>query len=197
MIWWCNLFELYSFQAALFFGMYAQFSTSAVDVHPVGEADFFVCLFRYPFDSAFNQRSQLDTRRSAADCPHFGCLLFPVQSLTGHDGWFGIFQRRRSVSVYYSFLLCFNCLDDWYWMTDAILGAMPFSLSEIRELASTLRDVCVGLVELAYPDCRPSTAFNFSKQSSSAVNCREDTRLWMHLFKVDMIIHLTCLIDLT
>ena len=65
-----------------------------------------------------------------------------------------------------------------------MLGAMPFNLAEIRELASTLRDICVGLVELAYPDSRPSTAFNFSKQRSSTVTRGEDTRLWMHLFKV-------------
>jgi len=62
---------------------------------------------------------------------------------------------------------------------------MPFNLDEIRELASTLRDVCVGLVALAYPDSRPSTGFNFSKQRSSTASQGEDTRLWMHLFKVD------------
>ena len=59
---------------------------------------------------------------------------------------------------------------------------MPFSLNEVVELASILRDVCLGLVELAYPDTRPSTSFNFVKTRTG--NTEEDTRYWMHLFKV-------------
>ena len=65
---------------------------------------------------------------------------------------------------------------------------MPFSLNEVVELASILRDVCLGLVELAYPDTRPSTSFNFIKTRTSTGNTQEDTRLWMHLFKVSLII---------
>ena len=65
----------------------------------------------------------------------------------------------------------------------SINGAMPFTLPEIVDLASTLRDVCLGLVEVAYPDSRPNTAFNFSRNRTAAVN-EEETRLWMHLFKV-------------
>jgi ubiquitin-protein ligase E3 C len=65
---------------------------------------------------------------------------------------------------------------------------MPFSLTEVVELASILRDVCLGLVELAYPDTRPSTSFNFVKtRTTSTGNTQEDTRLWMHLFKVKLI----------
>jgi ubiquitin-protein ligase E3 C len=65
---------------------------------------------------------------------------------------------------------------------------MPFSLNEVVELASILRDVCLGLVELAYPDTRPSTSFNFIKTRTSTGNTQEDTRLWMHLFKVRLMI---------
>ena len=65
---------------------------------------------------------------------------------------------------------------------------MPFSLNEMVELASILRDVCLGLVELAYPDTRPSTSFNFIKTRTSTGNTQEDTRLWMHLFKVSLMI---------
>ena len=65
---------------------------------------------------------------------------------------------------------------------------MPFSLNEVVELASILRDVCLGLVELAYPDTRPSTSFNFIKTRTSTGNTQEDTRLWMHLFKVSLMI---------
>lgn len=62
-------------------------------------------------------------------------------------------------------------------------GAMPFNLSEVVELASMLRDVCLGLVELAYPDTRPNTSFSLAKARNSSSD-NEDTRLWMHLFKV-------------
>lgn len=64
----------------------------------------------------------------------------------------------------------------------SVTGAMPFNLNEVVELASILRDVCLGLVELAYPDARPSTSFNFVKARTG--NTEEDTRYWMHLFKV-------------
>ncbi|XP_046457732.1 ubiquitin-protein ligase E3C-like isoform X1 [Daphnia pulex] len=77
-------------------------------------------------------------------------------------------------------------LDDseFYNESDPVSGAMPFSLTEVVELASILRDVCLGLVELAYPDTRPSTSFNFVKtRTTSTGNTQEDTRLWMHLFK--------------
>jgi len=82
----------------------------------------------------------------------------------------------------FSHLLVMMDDSEFFQDSGSILGAMPFSLAEIRELASTLRDICVGLVELAYPDSRPSAAFNFSKQRSTATR-GEDTRLWMHLFK--------------
>ena len=73
-------------------------------------------------------------------------------------------------------------------LLDPVSGAMPFSLNEMVELASILRDVCLGLVELAYPDTRPSTSFNFIKTRTSTGNTQEDTRLWMHLFKVSLMI---------
>lgn len=66
------------------------------------------------------------------------------------------------------------------------LGAMPFTLEQVVEFASILRDVCLGLVELAYPETRPNAAvFSFAKASRSSTenSSPEDTRLWMHLFK--------------
>lgn len=65
---------------------------------------------------------------------------------------------------------------------------MPFSLSEMIELASILRDVCLGLVELAYPDSRPTASFSLAKAKIPGNNAEEDTRLWMHLFKVQFIL---------
>ena len=81
-------------------------------------------------------------------------------------------------------------LDDseFFNETEATHPAMPFTLSEVVDLASILRDVCIGLVELAYPDTRPNTSsFSFasgkSRAGSSGPSAGE-TRLWMHLFKV-------------
>ena len=65
-------------------------------------------------------------------------------------------------------------------------GAMPFTLNEVAELASILRDVCIGLVELAYPDTRPSAWVNASKAARDPPTDsrqQQDVRLWMHLFK--------------
>ena len=68
-------------------------------------------------------------------------------------------------------------------------GAMPFTLPEMVELASILRDVCLGLVELAYPETRAPTAFTFTKTrpiaSASSSSSSQETKLWMHLFKVN------------
>lgn len=65
-------------------------------------------------------------------------------------------------------------------------GAMPFTLSEVAELASVLRDVCLGLVELAYPETRTNASFSFTSKSrlTPSSNADQETRLWMHLFKV-------------
>ena len=171
-------------QAAVFFGLYTQLFTPTVGVHPIGEAGVLVCFPRYLPNSTFDKRSQPDPRRSPTYCPHFRRLLFSVQSLTRHDGRFRIFPRFRfDFSTLANGIIFIKYSID-VTIAGSILGAMPFSLAEIRELASTLRDICVGLVELAYPDSRPSAAFNFSKQRSTATR-GEDTRLWMHLFKVD------------
>jgi ubiquitin-protein ligase E3 C len=80
-------------------------------------------------------------------------------------------------------------LDDseFYNESTMTLGAMPFTLEQVVEFASILRDVCLGLVELAYPETRPNAAvFSFAKASRSSTenSSPEDTRLWMHLFKV-------------
>ncbi|XP_057365077.1 ubiquitin-protein ligase E3C-like [Daphnia carinata] len=98
-------------------------------------------------------------------------------------------ESQRIVPVLDVFCSLFShllvTLDDseFYNESESVNGAMPFKLYEVVELASTLRDVCLGLVELAYPDTRPSTSFNFIKTRTSTGNSEEDTRIWMHLFK--------------
>lgn len=62
---------------------------------------------------------------------------------------------------------------------------MPFSLSELVGMSLKLKEVSLGLVELAFPDSRPSV----KDQYKSAVHPDEDsvpsnTTMWAHLFKV-------------
>lgn len=49
----------------------------------------------------------------------------------------------------------------------------PFSVDELVKMSASLRDVCVGLVELAHPDTR-----------MSAITDTSYTSLWAHCFKV-------------
>lgn len=49
----------------------------------------------------------------------------------------------------------------------------PFSVDELVKMSASLRDVCVGLVELAHPDTR-----------MSAVTDTSYTSMWAHCFKV-------------
>jgi ubiquitin-protein ligase E3 C len=65
---------------------------------------------------------------------------------------------------------------------------MPFTLAELVPLSLTLKEVCLGLVELAFPDSRPSvrddyrTVVHGQEQLSNASN--RETQMWSHLFKV-------------
>jgi ubiquitin-protein ligase E3 C len=66
--------------------------------------------------------------------------------------------------------------------------AMPFPISALVPLSLTLKEVCLGLVELAFPDSRPSvrddyrTAVHGREQPSNVSN--QETQMWAHLFKV-------------
>lgn len=65
---------------------------------------------------------------------------------------------------------------------------MPFALSELVGMSLKLKEVSLGLVELAFPDSRPSV----KDQYKSAVHPDEDivpsnTAMWAHLFKVNII----------
>ena len=61
-----------------------------------------------------------------------------------------------------------------------------FDFSELGGLCRTLKQVCLGLVELAYPESRPF----FTGQYKDAVGGnqvemdRNQTPAWAHLFKV-------------
>ncbi|RXG70066.1 Ubiquitin-protein ligase E3C [Armadillidium vulgare] len=53
------------------------------------------------------------------------------------------------------------------------IGSFPFSVEELVKMSGTLRDVCVGLVELAHPDIRMATFIDGSYKT-----------MWAHCFKV-------------
>lgn len=65
----------------------------------------------------------------------------------------------------------------------------PFTLVELASISATLKDVCMGLIEIAYPDKK--SAFNrdyvrvvSSVGSKNSINSAIEIRLWNRLFKV-------------
>lgn len=65
--------------------------------------------------------------------------------------------------------------------------AMPFTIAELAVLSGHLKGVCLGLVELAFPDTRPTVRDDYKNAvlgPTSTVQCQHDTQIWTHLFKV-------------
>lgn len=66
--------------------------------------------------------------------------------------------------------------------------AMPFTTYDLAILSSHLKGVCLGLVELAFPDTRPSVRDDYKSAvlgpSSSISATPKNTQMWAHLFKV-------------
>ncbi|KAL6424110.1 hypothetical protein ACFW04_009767 [Cataglyphis niger] len=65
--------------------------------------------------------------------------------------------------------------------------AMPFTIAELVVISAHLKGVCLGLVELAFPDTRPTVRDDYKNAvlgPTSGVQCRHDTQIWPHLFKV-------------
>ncbi|XP_070148798.1 ubiquitin-protein ligase E3C isoform X2 [Polyergus mexicanus] len=65
--------------------------------------------------------------------------------------------------------------------------AMPFTIAELAVISGHLKGVCLGLVELAFPDTRPTVRDDYKNAvlgPTFAVQCRHDTQIWTHLFKV-------------
>jgi hypothetical protein len=65
---------------------------------------------------------------------------------------------------------------------------MPFNVSELVPLSLSLKEVCLGLVELAFPDSRPTVRDDYrsavrGREQHSAVS-NQETQMWAHLFKV-------------
>ncbi|XP_017762268.1 PREDICTED: ubiquitin-protein ligase E3C [Eufriesea mexicana] len=66
--------------------------------------------------------------------------------------------------------------------------AMPFTTSELVLLSSHLKGVCLGLVELAFPDNRPTVRDDYNRAvlgpSCSTLQKQQNTQMWTHLLKV-------------
>jgi len=70
----------------------------------------------------------------------------------------------------------------------AFLTTVPFNISQLVPLSLTLKEVCLGLVELAFPDSRPTVRDDCrsavrGRERHSAVS-NQETQMWAHLFKV-------------
>jgi len=79
-------------------------------------------------------------------------------------------------------------IDITFCVAGALSTTMPFPLSALVPLSLTLKEVCLGLVELAFPDSRPSVRDDYrsavhGRDQPSAVSSQE-TQMWSHLFKV-------------
>ncbi|XP_011312872.1 ubiquitin-protein ligase E3C [Fopius arisanus] len=65
--------------------------------------------------------------------------------------------------------------------------AMPFTTGELVPLSDYLKGVCLGLVELAFPDCRPTVRDDYKRAvlgpSTKLLQDKQDTQMWVHLFK--------------
>lgn len=67
---------------------------------------------------------------------------------------------------------------------------MPFTLGELVVISLRLKEVSIGLVELAFPESRPSVREDYRSAVSTlqdhpiAAPTEKDTKMWSHLFRV-------------
>ena len=75
---------------------------------------------------------------------------------------------------------------------------MPFSLEELVHMSLALRNACLGMVELAYPESTPTVTSDYSlAMASIGVRQRVDPKkaekvmaMWLHVFKVTSHAHI-------
>jgi len=102
------------------------------------------------------------------------CSLFRYLLVTIHDTEFYGEQESRESSVNPSP----RPSSDW----------MPFTLSELVPMSKSLRDVALGLVELAFPESRPTVRADYqlavkAAREETEQESEEDTKIWSHLFR--------------
>lgn len=90
--------------------------------------------------------------------------------------------------------LIVNLHDGEFCQEDILPGAeskiMPFQLTEIISISALLKDISLGLVELAFPETRKipndhyRTILKSSQNSQSSLTLSENQVMWSHLLKV-------------
>ncbi|KAK2578758.1 hypothetical protein KPH14_012282 [Odynerus spinipes] len=95
------------------------------------------------------------------------CSLFSLLIATLHDTEFFIQESGQTLS-------------------DNTQQAMPFTTTELVILSTHLKEVCLGLVELAFPDTRPTIGEDYKNAlgSSCTIGTPLITHIRTHLFKV-------------
>ncbi|XP_077981688.1 ubiquitin-protein ligase E3C-like [Glandiceps talaboti] len=82
---------------------------------------------------------------------------------------------------------------EFYGDTGNSRSLMPFQLSELVLISRVLCDACLGMVELAHPETKPSITDNYRKAMTSvgvytnpvsSQQLQEQTENWAHVFKV-------------
>ena len=99
------------------------------------------------------------------------CSLFSILIATLHDSEFFVDAKEDSSEQ----------------STEDNQSTMPFTITDLIPLSTHLKGVCLGLVERAFPDTRPTVPDDYKSavQDSTDVNSSmHDTRMWIHLFKV-------------
>lgn len=67
----------------------------------------------------------------------------------------------------------------FYDLDESTNNPLRFTASDLVSITSILKDVALGLIELAYPDSRPSIM-----PYSNNINQNAQTSIWSHLLRV-------------
>ena len=74
-------------------------------------------------------------------------------------------------------------------------SSMPFMVSDLVPMVIVLRDICLGIIELAYPDARPTlnddyrhalTKTGVKARNNNVKEVSRQTVQWAYLFKVNV-----------
>ena len=86
-----------------------------------------------------------------------------------------------------------ECQESVFCLLSVKSSSMPFSLDELVNMMITLRDVCLGIVELAHPDAKPTVNEDYrialnrtggKTRNNNVKDTTKETAQWSYLFKV-------------
>ncbi|XP_022110390.1 ubiquitin-protein ligase E3C-like [Acanthaster planci] len=72
---------------------------------------------------------------------------------------------------------------------DSHRSLMPFQLDELVHMSLVLRNACLGMIECAHPETRPSVTKDYRRAMASVgvishTDSGDEAAMWMHVFKV-------------